>query len=324
MFTMSSAMFCAPECAGHFTYNSIYVGATTRNYIRERPGNFTPCYFYRILELYKQGILEVDAAMLHLSVPDEHGFCSFGLNNDCAKAAAENAKMVIAQVNAQMPYIYRDNMIHISKIDHIVEVDYPVAQLIAPPVTEVEQRIGAYCAELVEDGSTLQLGIGGIPNAVAGFLKDKRHLGIHTEMFSDAVVDLVEAGVIDGSKKTLFPGKIITTFLMGSRRLYSFVNRNPMVEMHPVDCVNHPLTIMKNHNMVSINSCVEVDFSGQVASEAVGMRQVSGVGGQVDYIRGVTMGGGKKTGHDLHGRAGESFTYCAHTLRRFVCHHQPP
>jgi 4-hydroxybutyrate CoA-transferase len=205
------------------------------------------------------------------------------------------AKLVIAEANDRMPFIGGDNLIHVSQIHHIVETSRPILELPLPKIGEVEKAIGEHCAALIEDGSTLQLGIGAIPDAVLMFLKDKKDLGIHSEMFSDGLIDLVESGVVNGSQKSIHKGELVATFLMGSQRLYDFLDHNPMVKMHPVDYVNDPVVVMQNHKMVSINSCIEVDLMGQVASESIGLKQFSGTGGQVDFIRGVNMSKGGRS-----------------------------
>lgn len=233
--------------------------------------------------------MPVDVALIQVSKPDEHGYCSFGVSSDYTKPAADCAKIVIAEVNKQMPRTMGNSFIHVSDMDFIVESDHPIIELPLPKIGEVEKAIGRNCAELVEDGSTLQLGIGAIPDAVLLFLKDKKDLGIHSEMISDGVVELVEAGVITNKNKTLHPGKSVVTFLMGTKRLYDYADNNPAVEMYPVSYVNDPKVIMQNNQMVSINSCVQVDFYGQVASESIGAKQISGVGGQVDFVRGASM-----------------------------------
>ena len=209
--------------------------------------------------------------------------------------AAEKARLVIAEMNENMPYVEGDNKIHISRLDYIIPTNLALPEIPLPKITDVEKAIGRNCASLIEDGSTLQLGIGAIPDAVLLFMGDKKNLGIHTEMFSDGVIDLVESGVVNGSKKTLHPGKLVATFLMGTRRLYDFVDKNACVEMRPVDYVNDPRVIAQNEKMVSINSCIEVDLMGQVASETIGLKQFSGTGGQVDYVRGAAWSAGGKS-----------------------------
>ncbi|WP_432405984.1 acetyl-CoA hydrolase/transferase family protein [Wukongibacter sp. M2B1] len=289
MVAMGKSEYTKPEMAPHFRHNALFVGGTTRKAVNERRADYTPCFFTEVPRLFKEGYLPVDVALVQVSRPDEHGYCSFGLSVDYTKPAAECAKLTIAEVNDQMPRTMGNSFIHISEIDYIVETSYPIIELQPPQIGEMERAIGENCAKLIEDGSTLQLGIGAIPDAVLLFLKDKKDLGIHSEMFSDGVVELVEAGVITNKKKTLHRGKMVATFLMGTKRLYDFVNNNPSVEMYPVDYVNNPCVIMQNHKMVSINSCIQVDLMGQVASESIGLRQFSGVGGQVDYVRGASM-----------------------------------
>ncbi|WP_059027038.1 acetyl-CoA hydrolase/transferase family protein [Gabonibacter massiliensis] len=275
------------EC--HFRHNTNFVGANSRLAVEKDRADFLPCFFHELPFFFQNGILPVDVAVVHLSPPDKNGFCSFGVSSDYTKPAAEAARIVIAEINEQMPQVGGDNFIHISKLDYIVETSLPLFELPTPKIGEVEQAIGQHCASLIEDGSTLQLGIGAIPDAVLQCLKNKKDLGIHTEMFSDGVVDLVEQGIINGRRKTLHPGKLVATFLMGSKRLYDFADKNPNVELYPVNYVNNPRVICQNNQMVSINSCIEVDLSGQVGSECIGSKQFSGVGGQVDYVRGTAM-----------------------------------
>ena len=294
MVPLAKAPYAAPEMEGHFIHNSIFVGGSTRATIEAGIGDYTPCFFHKVPELFDT-TLPVDVALIHVSAPDEHGYCSYGVTVDYEKHAAEVAKLVIAQVNENMPRTLGDCFIHVSEMDCIVECNDPILELGAPKITEIEKKIGGHCAELIRDGDTLQLGIGAIPDAVLLFLKEKKDLGIHTEMFSDGVVELVEAGVINNSKKTLHRGKSVATFLMGTRRLYDYVHNNPAVEMYPVNYVNDPVVIAKNDNLVSINSCVQIDLLGQVVSESIGPVQISGVGGQIDFIRGASMSRGGRS-----------------------------
>ena len=273
----------------YFKNNSIFASTSTRKAIESGRGDFTPCFFYEVPKLFSKGYLPVDVALVQVSSPDENGNCSFGVSNDYTKPAADNAKIVIAEVNDKMPRTMGDSFINLEDIDYIVETSHPIIELQPPSIGEIEKQIGENCASLVQDGSTLQLGIGAIPEAVLLFLKDKKDLGIHSEMISDGVVELVEEGVITNKMKTLHPGIIVASFLMGTKRLYDFVNNNPLVEMYPVNYVNDPIVIMKNYKMVSINSCVQVDLMGQVCSESIGAKQISGIGGQVDFVRGVSM-----------------------------------
>lgn len=295
MVAMGKSEYTLPEMEGHFRHNALFVGGSTREAVNTGRADYTPCFFTEVPKLFKDGYMEVDVALVHLSQPDEEGYCSFGVSVDYSKPAAEAAKMVIAEVNEKMPYTMGDSKIHISEIDYLVETSYDLIELQPPRIGEIEKAIGENCAKLVENGDTLQLGIGAIPDAVLMFLKDKKDLGIHSEMFSDGVVDLVEAGVVNNTKKTLHNGKMVVTFLMGTKRLYDFIDKNPAVEFYSVDYVNNPHVIMKNDNMISINSCIQVDLMGQVVSESIGHKQFSGVGGQVDYVRGASLSKGGKS-----------------------------
>lgn len=294
MVAMSKSEYAKPGMEKHFRHNSLFVGGTTREAVSSGRADFTPCYFSEVPSLFKEH-LPVDVALIQVTAPDEHGYCSFGVSNDYTKPAAKCAKLVIAEVNNKMPRTMGNSFIHVSEIDYIVESNHQIIELQPPRIGDVEKAIGEHCASLVENGSTLQLGIGAIPDAVLLFLKDKKDLGIHSEMISDGVVELVEAGVVTNKAKTIHVGKIVVTFLMGTQRLYDFVDNNPMVEMYSVDYVNDPTVIMKNSKMISINSCIQVDLMGQVASESVGLKQISGVGGQVDFVRGANMSIGGKS-----------------------------
>lgn len=290
MFCLGEGHYMDPEMAPHFRHNALFVGPNARKAVEEGRADFIPVFFHEIPRLFVDGTLPVDVAMVLLSRPNDEGYCSFGISSDYSKPACEAAKVILAEVNPNMPFIAGgDNLIHVSKLTHIVESSHPIYELPAGKMGEVEKAIGMHCAELVPDGATLQLGIGSIPDAVLLQLKGKKDLGIHTEMFSDGVLELVESGVITGRCKTLHPGKMVATFLMGSRKLYDFVDRNEDVLMFPCDYVNDPTVIAQNYRMVSINSCLEIDLQGQVVSDSIGLRQYSGVGGQVDYVRGASM-----------------------------------
>jgi len=291
MLPMGSANYAEPEMQGHFRHNALFVGGKTRKAIAEGRADFTPSFFSQIPLIWGR-TLPLDAAIITVSPPDEHGYCSLGVSVDYSKHAVENAKVVIAQVNAYMPRTLGDCFVHISQMDAIVEHDQPLLTLAPPAISDVEKAIGENCASLVRDGDCLQLGIGAIPDAVLLFLKDKKDLGIHTEMFSDGVVELVEAGVINNSKKNFNNGKMVACFLMGTQRLYDFVNNNPMVAMHPASYTNDPYIASRNDNLVAINSCIQVDLLGQVCSETVGTTQISAVGGQVDFVRASAMSNG--------------------------------
>jgi 4-hydroxybutyrate CoA-transferase len=283
-----------PEMEGHFRHNSLFVGPADREAINEGRADYIPIFLHQIPELFYSGHMPLDVAVLQLSPPDEHGFMSFGVEVLCSKAAAETAKTVIAQVNDKMPRILGDSFIHVSRVDRVVEVSRPLPELEKNPFSEVERKIGQHIADLIDDGATLQLGIGGIPDAVLAALKNRRDLGIHTEMVSDGVMEAIEAGIITGSKKTFHPGKVIMTFLLGSEQLYEFASNNPIFEGHPTDYTNHPFNVARNDNMVAINSAIEVDLTGQVCSDSIGTYIYSGFGGQVDFIRGAAHSKGGK------------------------------
>lgn len=290
MVSQGNAKFCEPGTEGHFRLNSLFVGAQSRPAVKEGRGDFTPCCFSDVPSLLRE--LTVDAAVIQVSPPDRHGYVSCGVSVDYTLPAAKCAKTVIAQVNRRMPRTLSDTCLHVSEIDCFVEIDHPVLEIPLPKIGEAEKAIGENCAKLVRDGDTLQLGIGAIPDAVLLFLKDKKDLGIHSEMISDGVVELIENGVITNARKNLHPGKSVVSFLMGTKRLYDYADDNPAVAMYPVDYVNDPYVVGKNDNLVSINSCVQVDFMGQVAAESVGTTQISGIGGQMDFIRGARLSKG--------------------------------
>jgi len=272
------------EMASHFHTNSLFVHNSSRKLVNDGIGDYTPCFLYQVPELWT-GELPVDVAMIQVSSPDKHGYCSYGIGVDYTKPAADHAKIVIAHVNDQMPRTHGDSFIHVSEMDCIVENSEPLLAPPPAPIGAVEEAIGKHCASLVEDGDCLQLGFGKIPDAVLSFLKDRKDLGIHTEMFSDGVVDLVNEGIINNSKKNFNPGKIVSAFLLGTKKLYDFVDDNPSVLMHPVTYTNDPYIAGQNDNLVTINGCIQVDLLGQVASDTMGSQQFSGVGGQVDFVR---------------------------------------
>ena len=294
MVAMGKGEYCKPEYEKNFRHNAFFVGGSTRKALEEGRADFTPCFFYEVPKRFEEQ-MPVDVALVMCTPPDETGECSLGVSVDYTMAAVKNAKTVIAQINPQMPWTGPYSTINIRDIDYIVEQEAPVIELKSGVIGDVEKAIGENCAKLVNDGDTLQLGIGAIPDAVLMFLKDKKDLGIHSEMFSDGVVALAEAGVINNSKKTLHPGKFIVTFLMGTKKLYDFADHNPDVELRPVDYVNNPFVAYQNDNLVSINSAVQVDLYGQVSAESVGEKQISGVGGQVDFIRAAAASKGGKS-----------------------------
>lgn len=291
MVAMGKAAYCQPQYDKNFHHNAFFLGGSTRAAAAEGRVDFTPVYFSEIPGLLRED-LRPNVTLLQCSPPDAHGYVSLGVSVDYTKPAAEASDLIIAQVNQNMPRTLGDSFLHVTQIGCLVEADTPVIELAPPKIGDVERAIGENVASLVRDGDTLQLGIGAIPDAVLLFLKEKNDLGIHTEMFSDGVVELVEAGVITNKAKTLHRGQSVATFLMGTRRLYDYVNNNPAVAMYPVDYVNDPYVIGQNDNLVSINSCVQVDIMGQVVSTSAGLRQISGVGGQVDFVRGANLSKG--------------------------------
>lgn len=303
MVSMGASEYCLPGLEKHFIHNSLFAGATTRKAIHDGRAHFTVSHFSQIPRLFTEKILPVDVTMCMVSRPDEHGFCSFGVSVDYTKPAAESSKIVIAEVTPNMPRTLGDAFIHVSEIDYIVECESKPIILQPPKISETDGKIGGYCAELIRDGDCLQLGIGAVPDAILGFLKHKKDLGIHTEMFSDGVVDLVEAGVITCARKNFHPDKMVATFFMGTEKLYKFVHNNPMVQMFPVNITNNPAIIAQNDNMVSINSTLQVDLNGQAASESIGYKQFSGTGGQADFVRGAAWSKGGRSILAFHSTA---------------------
>jgi 4-hydroxybutyrate CoA-transferase len=279
----------APEMAGHFRHRALFVGPNARRAVNEGRADYVPVFLSDVPRLFERGLLPLDAVLVNVTPPDAHGFCSLGTSVEAMHAAIRAARTVIAQFNRAVPRTLGESFIHVDDIDLAVEVDVPPCEVPPPPVGDVEERIGGFVADLVPDGATLQLGIGAIPTAVARQLRDRRDLGVHTEMFTDPVMDLVEAGVITGARKERNRGKIVTAFLMGTRRLYDFVNDNPMVEMRAVDFTNDTHVIRTFSRMVAINSAIEVDLTGQVCADSIGGRVYSGVGGQMDFIRGAAL-----------------------------------
>jgi len=300
ILTVGDAGYVAPDMKGHFRHNALFIGHNVREAVGEGRADVTLIYLHEVASLFYKKIIPIDVALIHVSPPDEHGFCSFGVGVDMTKPACEMAKIIIAQVNPKMPRTLGDCFIHINKIHHVVEVDLPIKEL--PQVgeirnneeAEVYRNIGAYIADLIEDESTLQMGIGSIPDATLSFLNTKRDLGIHTEMFSDGVIKLFEKGVITNEKKTLHPGKMVASFVLGERPIFDFIDNNPVVEFHPSHYVNDPFIIAQNKKMIAINSALQVDLTGQVCADSIGTRLYSGFGGQVDFIRGAARSDGGK------------------------------
>jgi 4-hydroxybutyrate CoA-transferase len=294
MVAMGPAKYAQPGMEQSFRHNSLFVGATTRKAIAERRALHTPCYFHEIPRLFTWGILPVDVTLVQVSPPDDDGWCSLGVSVDYTLASTRADRVTIAQMNRFMPRTLGDR-IHLDEIDCIVEKDEPIIELKPPAIGDKEKAIGGNVAKLIEDGSTLQMGIGAIPDAVLLFLKEKKDLGIHSEMFSDGIVDLAAAGVVTNRKKTINTGKFVATFLMGTRKLYDFVDNNPDVVMRTVDYTNDPFIIGQHDKLISINSALQVDMMGQVNAEMIGRNQFSGIGGQVDFVRGASRSKGGKS-----------------------------
>jgi 4-hydroxybutyrate CoA-transferase len=288
--TIGPADYVDPSMDGHLRVNTMFISANVRNAVNEGRADFTPVLLSEFPLLFRKKILPIDVALIHVSPPDEHGFCSLGVEVGLTKSAAESAKTIIAEVNQQMPRTLGDSFIHVSKLDCIVPVDYPLPELAMgnEGPSEVVEAIAGHIAELIPDGATMQMGIGAIPDAVLKYLFEKKDLGIHTELFSDGIIDLVEAGVLTNARKTLHPGKIIAGFIIGTKRLYDWVDDNPLIELHPTEHVNDPFVIAQNDRMVAINSAIEVDLTGQVCADSIGPKLYSGVGGQLDFIYGAS------------------------------------
>ncbi|WP_033960179.1 acetyl-CoA hydrolase/transferase family protein [Psychroserpens jangbogonensis] len=294
LHTEGDAPYANPEYAESFHVNSFFIGRNVRHTLKAGNGSYTPVFLSEVPLLFKRNIVDLKVVLIHVSVPDQHGYCSLGVSVEATLAAIDNADHVIAQINKQMPRTFGDGVIHISEIDAFVECDEPLP---AHPVTEptpIETKIGDYVANLIEDRSTLQMGIGNIPNAVLSQLHNHKDLGLHTEMFSDGVIDLILKDVINGNYKGVNPGRAMATFLMGSQRLYDYVDNNPFVEMRSSDYVNDVSVIKQNPRMVAINSAIEVDLTGQVCADSIGSKMYSGVGGQMDFIRGASLSEGGK------------------------------
>ncbi|HVO41428.1 MAG TPA: acetyl-CoA hydrolase/transferase C-terminal domain-containing protein [Aggregatilineales bacterium] len=285
VLTLGGTEYVSPEMEGHLRVNTLFISENVREAVNCGRADFTPIFLSEIPALYRRD-MPIDVALIHVSPPDEHGYCSFGIEVGVTKPAAEAARIVIAEVNPHMPRTLGDSFIHVSRLTHIVCVDYELPEVRGGAASPVQQKIAMHVASLIEDGSTLQTGIGGIPDAVLGYLTDRKNLGIHTELFSDGVIDLIERGVITNEAKTLHPGKMIAGFVLGTQRLYDYIHDNPIVELHPTDYVNDPFRIAQNDRMVAINSALEVDLTGQVCADSIGHYFYSGVGGQVDFMRG--------------------------------------
>jgi 4-hydroxybutyrate CoA-transferase len=294
MMTMGRAPYVAPEMAGHFRHNAVFIGGNVREAVNEGRADYTPVYLSEIEELFESGAMPLDVALIEVSPPDSHGFCSFGVGVDTTLTAARLARYVVAQVNDQMPRTYGDSFIHVSKIDAIVESSRPLCAMKRAEITDMQAAIARNVAGLIDDGAVLQTGIGGIPDAVLPLLMDRKDLGVHSELVSDGVIPLIDAGVITGARKNFKPRKIILGFALGTKNLFDYVDNNPIFEFHPTAYTNDPALIARNDHMVAINSALQVDITGQVCSDSIGTYFYSGIGGQVDFLRGASRSKGGK------------------------------
>ncbi len=294
VLTVGPAPHADPSMEGHLRVNTLFISSNVRLAVHEGRADFTPVLLSEVPLLFREGHLPLDVVLIQVTPPDEHGFCSLGIEAGLVKTPAQAARIIIAEVNEQMPRTLGDSFIHFNKIDIAVPVNYPLAELPMGETNELSMRIGENIAELIEDGSTMQMGIGAIPDAVLNYLSSKRDLGAHTELFSDGVMRLIREGVITNERKSLHPGKVVAGFILGSRALYDFVDDNPIVELHPTEYVNDPFVIAQNDRMVSINSAIEVDLTGQVCADSIGPRLYSGVGGQLDFVYGAARSKGGK------------------------------
>lgn len=292
LHTEGQVPYLAPEAREFFHVNALFTGANLRHAVAEGYADYVPVFLSEVPLLFRRGVVPLDAVLLQVSPPDRHGYCSLGVSVDVVPAAIDNARLVIAEINPQMPRTHGDGLIHIKRIDACVEVDRPLHESPRPELDEVQLSIGRHCAGLIEDGATLQMGIGAIPDAVLAALGSHSRLGIHTEMFSDGVIDLVEKGVITGEAKKIHPHRIVAGFVMGTRRLYDFVHDNPLVALLDIGYVNRTDVIRRNPRATAINSAIEVDLTGQVCADSIGAYQFSGVGGQMDFMRGASLSDG--------------------------------
>lgn len=303
------------EYKNSFKINCFFVGHNIRPYVQRGRAHYIPIFLSEIPALFRSNQMPIDVALVTVSPPNSKGFCSLGCSVDISNAAIDTAKYVIAQVNPNMPFVHGNGIIHMSKIHACVEVDEPLYELRKKPSTSIEKQIGKHIAELVDDGATLQMGIGGIPDAALTYLTNHKDLGIHTEMCSDGIIDLVERGVINGSRKITDPGKIVSGFAFGTRRIYDFIDQNPIVNMNDVGYVNDTRTIRQNPKVTAINSAIEIDLYGQVCADSIGMKHYSGVGGQMDFIRGATLSEGGKAILALPSRTNKGIPRIVPTLK---------
>lgn len=294
LHTEGEAAYSNPQLKDSFHVNSFFIGKNVRHTLSSGNGSYTPVFLSELPRLFRKKVLPLDVAFIHVSPPDSHGYCSLGVSVEATVAAIENAKWIVAQVNPNMPRTFGDSVLHISEINYLVEASHPIYGHAPDAINEQEAKIGSYIASLIDDESTLQMGIGSIPNAALAKLGGHKNLGLHTEMFSDGIIDLIESGVINCNYKGTVRGRALATFLIGSKRLYDFVDNNPFIEMRESSFVNDTSVIRKNPKMVAINSAIEVDITGQVCADSIGCRMYSGVGGQMDFIRGASLSEGGK------------------------------
>lgn len=295
MLYLGSGEYFEPGMEEHFRHNAVFVSPKTRKAVSEGRADYTPTFFTELPKLFRENLIPVDVFAFSCSEPDEHGYVSMGVSCDYGVQALKSAKISIAEVNPNVPRTFGECMVHVSEIDGFMHSNEEIPKLMPPKVSDIDTTIGKYIADLVHDGDCLQLGIGALPDAICGLLGDKKNLGLHTEMISDGVLPLIESGVVNGKCKQREVGKICVTFLMGTQKLYDFIDNNPLIHMLPVDVCNNPYVIAQNDNVVSINSCVEVDLQGQVCAEAIGLRQISGIGGQMDFVRGANLSKGGRS-----------------------------
>jgi len=287
--------YITPEMAGHIRLNSLFIAPNVRKAINDGLADFTPVFLSEIPKLFRSGRLLLDIAVIQVSPPDQHGYCSYGVEVGVTKSAAESAGLVIAEVNPRMPRTLGDSFIHVNQISHFIEVDYALPELPPVPPSPVQDQIAQHIAELIPDGATLQLGIGGIPDAVLRRLDGHKNLGVHTELFSDGVMEMIEKGIINNAMKSIHPGKVVSGFVLGSQKLFDYIHDNPIFEMHPTEYVNDPFIISQNKKMISINSAIEIDITGQVCADSIGPSMFSGAGGQLDFVRGAARSEGGMT-----------------------------
>jgi 4-hydroxybutyrate CoA-transferase len=293
VLTIGPAEYVEPRMEGHIRVNSLFISANVRQAVNEGRADFTPVLLSQIPQLLRDpNLLQPDVAMIHCSPPDEHGFCTYGVEVGLTKPAAEAARIVLAEVNERMPRSLGDSFVHVSRLTHIVPVNYPIVEVPMGSPGELQRRIASHIAELIPDGATIQMGLGEIPDAILFYLQDKRDLGVHTELFSDGIIDLIETGVVTNAAKTIHRGKVISGFALGSQRLYDYMDNNPIFEFHPQDYINDPFVIAQNSKQVAMNSALEVDLTGQVCADSIGTMFYSGVGGQLDFIYGASRSPG--------------------------------